>query len=182
VEDVKAGRRYASAVFRLGLEENRLEEVFRDLTVLVELFEVSPMFERYLKSPIIGEERKKEALTDRLGGHISQRTLAFLKFLVKKKRIRALRAILERFRELWNEERRLVEVRVTTALRLEVDQRETLSEKIEKLTGRKVELAEEIDPWILGGAVVSYGDRVIDGSIRTQLGLMRKRMREVKIA
>ena len=44
------------------------------------------------------------------------------------------------------------------------------------LTGKKVLLAERVDPTILGGAIARVGDTLIDGSVRRRLQLLRQQM------
>ena len=43
------------------------------------------------------------------------------------------------------------------------------NELIEKMTGKKVELKYEINKDIIGGLMISYDGKVIDGSVKTQL-------------
>lgn len=181
MEDVKAGRRYAAALFLSCVAENVVEEVYGDLRLVVELLEGSEAFERYLRSPVLTAERKKAVLDELLGGRLSERGLTFLKFLVDKKRTAALQAVFARYEELWNAQKGLLRAKVTTATALQPEQREALVAKLHMLTGRKVELAEEVDASILGGAIVTYGDRMIDGSLRRQLSLVRERMKEVRV-
>jgi len=48
-----------------------------------------------------------------------------------------------------------------------------------KLVGRKeVKITESVDPEIIGGMVAKVGDRLIDGSTRTQLRAMRSSLAE----
>jgi F-type H+-transporting ATPase subunit delta len=65
-------------------------------------------------------------------------------------------------------EKRLT-VRVVSALALEADQAERLGAALAKRFAREIELHNEVDPALLGGAVVYAGDQVIDGSVRGRL-------------
>ena len=56
-----------------------------------------------------------------------------------------------------------------SATPLRDDQRERLRRALAARTGKQVELAERVDPALLGGAVASVGGVVFDGSLRTQL-------------
>ena len=53
--------------------------------------------------------------------------------------------------------------------KLEEDFRQKLTQALTKRIQREVTLQCEIDPAILGGAIIHIGDRVIDGSIRGKL-------------
>ena len=47
-------------------------------------------------------------------------------------------------------------------------------ETLESLSGKKVDMAVEHDPSLLGGVVAKVGDVVYDGSLRTQLERIRQ--------
>ena len=49
-----------------------------------------------------------------------------------------------------------------------------IGEEIERQTGRKVELASDVDEEILGGIVLQVGNMVLDASIRSRLEKLRK--------
>ena len=40
---------------------------------------------------------------------------------------------------------------------------------LEKITGKQVVVANEVDPSIIGGIIAKVGDLVLDGSIKSQL-------------
>ena len=151
------------------------------MRLLVGLLETTPAFQRYLASAAFPAHRKKEALSRELSPHLSQRSVTFLKFLIDKRRSAALRAVLARFSELLDEEQGLIRAKVTTAAQLAPGQREALIEKLRLLTGRAIDLEEQVDAAVLGGAIVAYDDRMIDGSVRTQLALVRERMKKVRV-
>jgi hypothetical protein len=47
---------------------------------------------------------------------------------------------------------------------------------LQRLTGKKVLLNEQVDPSILGGAIARVGDTLIDGSVRRRLQLLRQQL------
>lgn len=63
--------------------------------------------------------------------------------------------------------------RVVTADELNEDQQARLAEKLGKIYGREMTVHTEVDPSLLGGAVIRVGDEVIDGSTRNKLDRMR---------
>jgi F-type H+-transporting ATPase subunit delta len=58
---------------------------------------------------------------------------------------------------------------VTSAAPLSAAQQKTIVNALSKRLGREINLATEIDENLIGGAVVSAGDVVIDGSLRSRL-------------
>ena len=61
---------------------------------------------------------------------------------------------------------------------MELDQStvEEIGDKIAEQTGRKIDLAAEVEPDILGGIVVRVGNAVLDASIRNRLEQLRKQV------
>jgi len=62
---------------------------------------------------------------------------------------------------------------VRTAVALTADQKARLEQALSARTGHSIELENVVDPDVVGGAVTTIGDTVIDGSLRTRLGQMK---------
>jgi len=60
-------------------------------------------------------------------------------------------------------------VRVITAVQVEDAFKQRLAASLSKRVNRDVTLHCEVNPAILGGAIIHIGDRVIDGSVRGKL-------------
>lgn len=58
---------------------------------------------------------------------------------------------------------------VTTARGLTAEQRGEILAQLERITGHRVDLKEAVDPTVLGGARISFGDEVIDGTVARRL-------------
>lgn len=58
---------------------------------------------------------------------------------------------------------------ITSALPLGETRIAEIKAALEKSTGKKVILKVEIDPSLIGGVVTKIGDKVLDGSVKTQL-------------
>ena len=64
---------------------------------------------------------------------------------------------------------------------LEAAERERLHRALERLTSATIRLEADVDPELLGGALVRIGDRVIDRSARTLLRAMAERLQHVSV-
>jgi F-type H+-transporting ATPase subunit delta len=60
-------------------------------------------------------------------------------------------------------------VRVVSAVPLDEGQSQRLKEALARRFEREIQLENEIDPEVIGGAVVYAGSKVIDGSLRGRL-------------
>ena len=128
-----------------------------------------------LKSPVVGVEEKKGvlgALLEKLGADQTMRNFCFL--LADKERLASLRQIAGWYGILLDEANGVLRGRVITAVKLSKAKREQLRAELAKKSGGDIELAFSVDPEILGGMVLAVGDKVLDSSLRAQLGILRE--------
>ena len=78
----------------------------------------------------------------------------------------------------WGELGDLVPVEVTAPDPLSETDEERLRRALSSLLEKEVRLESRVDPSLIGGALVRFGDHLIDGSLRGQLALLRERLVE----
>ena len=101
----------------------------------------------------------------------------FVKVLINNNNISKTDEIIKQFVNVWNREQGIVEAEVVSAKKLDKKIVKLLHSYIVKLSGaRKVLLRQEVDKDVLGGVMIKYKDRVLDGSLRMRLGELRRRM------
>jgi len=93
----------------------------------------------------------------------------FLRLLVANNRLAVIPAIAAHFEQLRAEAEGTVDVVITTAFALSDVQRNAIAESLSAKLSREVEAKVEVDPQLIGGAIVRAGDLVIDASVRGQL-------------
>lgn len=67
-------------------------------------------------------------------------------------------------------------VRVLTPLPLTEEQKEIIYAKLSRIIPKPFVLEEEIDPSLIGGVVILWGELLIDCSVKTQLERLRERI------
>ena len=100
----------------------------------------------------------------------------FLLLLVDKHRFVLFPAIVDEYRALSNEARGILIADVTTASAASKKQQKAIADKLEQVTGKKVELRLHEDKSLIGGVVVKIGDRRIDGSVAGRLEMMKRKL------
>ena len=55
-------------------------------------------------------------------------------------------------------------------------QQKAIADRLEQVTGKKVELRLHEDKSLIGGVVVKIGDRRIDGSVAGRLEMMKRKL------
>ena len=93
----------------------------------------------------------------------------FVRTLADNHRLGYLPEIAELFGTFKDDAEGVADVSVTSAAVLDDAQRARIAAALERRLQRKVRLHYQIDPALIGGAILRSGDLVIDGSLRTRL-------------
>jgi F-type H+-transporting ATPase subunit delta len=169
-----AAKRYARAVFELAQEEGDLEEWGRRIARIRELF-ADPGVAAVLGNPSIATQRR-EALVASAPHFLDAKGGNLARLLVESGRIKDVPAIEEEFESLADQAAGRVRATVTTAIELAHDDRDRVERELSKRLKRDVRLTVVVDPRIIGGLKVQYGDRVVDASVASRLHQLRRRL------
>jgi F-type H+-transporting ATPase subunit delta len=179
VRDTTVARSYAEALSELG-ERKQLHDSF--LTAITELeaaLLAEPLLLTFLASPKIDKAIKKDVLRRALQERAHPLFLSFLMVLVDKRRQRLLLQVGREYRTLLDERRGRLHVQVTLARQPDEQMRGELAQQLGRSLGREVIPNIQVNRDILGGIIVRYGDRVLDGSLRRRMLSLRRRLLEV---
>jgi F-type H+-transporting ATPase subunit delta len=166
---------YARSLFQVAKERDVLDEVHDQLTEFADALNSNRDLAVFFFSPYFSVQEKKEGLKRAVTG-ADPFLMNFLEALIERHRMPVIFRIRARFEELWDEERRLLPVEVTSSVELDKGTVDSIGERIGEQTGRTVELSSKVDPEILGGIVLRVGNFVLDASIRNRLNQLRKQV------
>jgi len=181
MRETRVARRYALALFKTAQDGGNLEIVATDLHQISSFSNKDKQFLNYLKAPQVPTEQKIKLLRDLFTTRLSPRLLLFLELLLEKHRTELLPEIADEFEKLMEDHQGLIKARVITATHLDSDVKEQLIAKLEKTTGKKIEIKHKIDKSIIGGIIVYLHNKVIDRSIRQQLQVLKNNLLKVKV-
>jgi len=172
------GRRYAKALILLGKEQGNWEAIGNDLQAFVSVFEGDDLLRRVLCDPV-HHRKKQSAILREILKRLGTDTVCshFLLLLVEKERIRYLPAIFKIYRQLEDNLAGRLRARVVTARKLGDDQVAAIKKSLEGRFHKSILLEESEDPEILGGIVCKVDGMVFDGSVRTQLEILKENIR-----
>jgi F-type H+-transporting ATPase subunit delta len=166
---------YSRALFEVALEHDVLDQIREQLGQLADAMHDNRDLAVFFFSPYFSTDEKKQGLHSALDG--AEPTFEnFIEALIERHRMPAIFRIRARFDELWDEEKKLLPVLVTSAVKLDEAVVKSLGDRIGEQVGREVQLSTEIQPDILGGIVLRVGNVILDASIRNRLNQLRKQV------
>lgn len=178
MRDSKVARNYAEALYEIGERHDRHEAFVGAFDELGSVLADEPRIRTFLETPKVEPEQKKRILTEALEERVPPLFLNFLLVVVSKRRQALLSAIAHEYHAVLDERRGRVHVQVTLAREPDRALREAVVDRLSRMLDRTVVPHIRVAPEILGGIIVRYEDRVLDGSLRRRLRSMRSRLME----
>jgi F-type H+-transporting ATPase subunit delta len=169
-----AARRYARAVFELAEKDGQVDAWVRRIAAVRELLS-DPEVEAVLINPTIATEERYALISD--APHLLDAEATNLaKLLIESDRVRDVAGIEEEFGRLADEAAGRVRATVTTAVELTAKDRSSVEAELSKRLGKEIRMQVVVDPRILGGLKLQYGDHLVDASVSTRLQQLRRRL------
>ncbi|GFP84854.1 ATP synthase subunit o mitochondrial [Phtheirospermum japonicum] len=172
---------YATALYIAAVKVNTLDKVESELQTLIEAAKKSPTFSEFMNDPSVASDTRVKAITDICDrAKFSEITKNFLLVVAQSGRLAHLQRMAQRFSELTMAHRGEVKATVTTVIPLPAEEEKELKETLQHILGQgtKVMVEQKIDPSILGGLVVEFGQKVFDMSIKTRAAQMERFLRQ----
>lgn len=168
-------RRYAQAVFDIGVEAGNVDRWRDDVRTIADYLGNKRLL-FVLSEPKIPFDRKQAMIRDLLGAKVQPEALNLALLLAERGLAPLAPRISQYFEVLYNDYRGQAVAEVTTAVPLDEDLRLQIGAELQQITGKRILLQERVDPAILGGAIARVGDTLIDGSIRRRFQLLRQQI------
>ena len=168
-------RRYAEAVFELGDESGTLPQWQEELETLAAVARDQGAV-AVLENPKMPVEQRLALLNRALGG-MSPLARNLAQLLVTRGRLALLPQIAQVFGEMLDARNGVMRAQVVTAVPLSDEEQRAIADRLRTMTGaHDVRVQSRVDPALIGGLVVRVGDRLIDGSTRSRLIQLRRRL------
>lgn len=170
-------RRYAGALADVVTKTGDTEKVQNELNGWEEMIRTNKDLYAAFSNPAIPQTNKEKVLEALLAkANPSTATANFLRILLRNGRITQIGEITSKFKSVLEERAGFVSGKIVSARPLGEQEKAELKANIEKMAGKKVSLAFEIDESIIGGVVTTIGSTVYDGSVKTQLETLKAQL------
>ena len=177
----ETARRYGGSLYELALEEGKSEEVLYQLREVLDLMKENPMYGRLLSEPSITKKERTQLLDEAFGASLWPYLLNFLKLLCEKGYLSELKGCCREYRRRYNEDHGISEAVVTSAKELTEAQRSALLAKLEKMSGKKVEMTCYVNPALIGGLRLDFEGKRYDGTAAERLEALRSIIRKTTV-
>jgi len=181
MRETGVARQYAQALFNVALTRETVDIIGSELFQLKSFSDKDNRFVNFLKAPQVLTEHKAAMVKSLFTTRLSPSLLSFLLLLIEKERVGLLSDIAREFEKFLEEHKGIIKAKVITAVHIDQDYKNRLIEKLQGLTGKKIELIQRIDPRIIGGIIVHLNFMVIDRSIRSRLENLKHDLMAVKV-
>ena len=170
-----SARRYAQALFLIAEENGDQDQWLADLEVLASSSR-NPDFIAFIDSPKIENVKKIEVLKEAFSKSISDLALNLVSLLATRNFVASLSSIADAFQELVDSEKGVERAEIVSAVKLTDGQEKGVVDKLTQMVGKELSVTTYVDESILGGYLARVGDRLLDGSVKTQLEDMRREL------
>ena len=169
-------RPYAEAAFEIARDAQALPAwsgMLRFAATVVR----DPRVAEALDNPRLDAAAKESLLLSIGGDRFTGEARNFIRVLVEAERVALLPQISAMFDTLKNEAEATAKATIESAFELTDAQVAELRSALEKRFGKKIEATVTVNPELIGGARVTVGDAVLDGSVQAKLAAMRAQLR-----
>lgn len=175
-----AAQRYAKALLSYALESKAEEAYLTDITTIYDTCETSRDLQLLLSSPIVKKEKKQNVLHALFGDKVQKATLLFLDLITKHGRENILHTICHQFIALYEKQKGIVHVNLTSASEVSATNEENVINKIDKnmLGAKELRVHKSVDADLIGGFVLDVEGYRYDLSVRKALNDVRKQLQQ----
>lgn len=175
----QTARLYGGSLYDLAAEEQLTDVILQQTKEVRKIFGENPDYVRLLLEPSIPFEERKGLIETAFGTQVERYLINFIKLLCERDLLREFAGCCDEFVRRYNLEHGIVEAVVTSAVALSNEQATALKEKLEKVSGKKVDLKQQTDPTVLAGIRVEMEGKQLDGTVQGRLSGISRRLNDI---
>lgn len=179
IRDYTLVERYAEAFFHVARRSGSTSLLVGQANAILPSFQLSSKLRYFLEAPQINTEDKEQVLERSLKGIVDPLMYNLLLLLLRKARISETHGILERFCELVENDQGIYEADIETARALDPAEKLRLQRELESFTKARLRINYSVNPDLIGGVRFSYGDVLVDDTVRGKLHRLREQLKLV---
>ena len=173
---------YADALFQLAVEEDRVDDLYSEVTQLVQILDDNPDLAKMMSHPSVDKEEKLSLIRDIFSERLSRELCGLLHQVVVNNRYEEIDGILGSFIDMVKDHKKIGVAHVLTPIELTDVQKERIEQKLLDTTDYvKMEMDYDVDASLIGGMRIRIKDKVVDSSVSTKLNELAKNLRRIQL-
>ena len=177
MKGTRAASRYAKAILSLAKDKNVAKDVHDDMQDISKTIAGSRELKDTLASPVIKDSLKKNVLFE-VFKNLNGVTKGTISTLIENNRISILDVVALQYINMYNQDNKIQEAVVTTAVPLDAALEKVIMAKVKELTGAEASLKQIVDESIIGGFILRIGDLQYDASVARNLNNLKRRFKD----
>lgn len=176
MRDTTIARNYAEALLALARKANALDNWGATMLAVSDAVTTDQRLTNFLAAPQVAASDKKKVLAKAFGPVLPRTLLLFLQKLIDNRRQMLIPEIAVEYANLVDETEGRLHAQVTVARETSDADRAAIARQLSDRLGKIVVPHVNVNPAILGGVIVKFGDTVMDGSVRKRLNTLRSKL------
>ena len=174
MDNSQVAKVYAKALLEAGQDAKLTGEFEAELNEVLTIFKKNQDIWNFLLTPRVSRDYKLESLDKAFKGKVSDSILSFISILIRNNRLDTIAQIYSEYIILNDKLNGVIRAKVQTATPLANEEILEIKKWFLETYKAKAEIETSVRPELIGGVVIFFDDKVVDGSILSKLKTMRK--------
>lgn len=173
----KIAKRYVQSLFSALEKKSDVEIAAKDMRDLGKMIEGSSDLRTFISSPLLQQDAQSEgvkALAKK--AKLSKAVTNLLEVMVRNRRLNVLPAVVFETENYLAKQSGVVPVMVSTARPLAATDQKKIQTELKSVLGKDILMQTYVDESLIGGLVVQVESTLIDGSIKTKLDRLERKL------
>jgi F-type H+-transporting ATPase subunit delta len=169
-------RNYAEALFQSGERSGNAQRYADLLEGVAGAIAADERIRLSLESPRVPQSEKQRIVAQALKGKAPEAFVRFLSAVIKRRRQGLIGPISQQYLNLLDVKLNRVHASIVVARQPDQALQKDVAARLSRIVGKTVVPHFRSDLGILGGIIVRMGDRIMDGSLRRKMLVLRRTM------
>lgn len=173
----KVAKRYVQSLFAALDKKSDIEIAAKDIKDLGNMIAASAELQTFISSPLIQQQAQAQGI-DALAAKakFSKPVISLLQTLVKNRRLNILPALVIEAENHLAKQSGIVPVMISTARPMSAADQKKIQADLKAVLGKDVIMQAYVDESLIGGLVVQVESTLIDGSVKTKLDRLERKL------
>jgi F-type H+-transporting ATPase subunit delta len=171
----RAAIRYAKAILEIAQSKAVAEEVSNDMKTIASTIKANQELNSFIQNPTLKVDQKENALLE-VFANTNSVTKSLFHLLFENKRFEILEAIALEYNNLFDVMNGVELAKVTTAIPMDAALEAKVLAKIATLSDKKITIESVVDPSIIGGFILTIGDKQYNASVANRLQVLKREL------